>query len=120
MEMQAEMDAAVAEWDATCGRKDDADEVKLGAFAESIRYQFGPKLATGGSGKPFLFNAGNDMIFTDPYLLKKKRNAQQMKKKKMTRVNALRAEKSDSCNTATPWCESDHGHLALLRARFGV
>lgn len=100
MEMQAEMDAAVAEWKATCGRESDNDESKLGAFAESIHFQFGPEPAASGSGKPYLFHAGGGIVFMDPFAAKKGGRA-----KKITRVKALRAERGDLCNIAAPWYE---------------
>lgn len=114
MEMQAEMDAAVAEWKATCGRESDKDESKLGAFAESIRFQFGPVPATEGTGKPYCFHAGGGIVFTDPFVADN--DARMGKAKKMTRVKALRAERSGVCNIAAPWYEPCVQRGSLFRA----
>ncbi len=101
--MQAEIDAAVAEWKVNCGRESEADAIKLGAFAESIRFQFGPRPAV--MGKPFFFHAGNGIVFTDPFVAKK--DGLKGKARKVSRVKALKTERSCSSEIVAPWSKSD-------------
>ena len=60
MEMQMEMDEVIAEWKANCGQDGEKEEQRLDAFAESIRFRFGPKsVADDDDNKaPFQFSAG--------------------------------------------------------------
>ena len=62
-EIQLEMNEAIGEWKASCGQEDEKEEQTLVAFAESIRFQFGPPqvsdLASISEKKPYYFSAGN-------------------------------------------------------------
>ena len=63
MEMQLEMNEATGEWKAACGQEDEKEEHSLVAFAESIRFQFGPIPVRDDASilekKPYHFSAGN-------------------------------------------------------------
>ena len=56
MELQMEMDEVIAEWKANCGQDGEKEDQKLDAFAESIRFRFGPKSITDNKGT-FQFSA---------------------------------------------------------------
>jgi len=103
LEIQADMDAAVAEWKAACGRESDDNEMKLDSFAESIRFQFGPEPVMGG--ERYLFHAGNGVVFTDPFAGRKGARTGG-KARQTTRVKVLKGEGVAVCNIAAPWCGS--------------
>ena len=73
MEMQLEMDEAIAEWRSSCGQEEEDEgedqEVKIDIFAESIRFQFGPVPISDDPltppGTPFHFSAGNGITKLD-------------------------------------------------------
>lgn len=106
MEMQSEMDDAVAEWKANCGREGENDAIKLDVFAESIRFQFGPKPVVESSGKPYFFKAGDDENFMRP--------------KQTTRVKAVKADRNYRSEILAPWREIESAFQDLLRAQLVV
>ena len=62
-EMQLEMDESMGEWKASYGQDDEGEEQTLDAFAESIRFRFGPTSVeddhSSPLGSPYRFSAGN-------------------------------------------------------------